>query len=116
MTFAICSSPTSQATARLQRLFKTRRNGGAWTMAVRAIRVGVAAGREVAPWQSASGELLAAALAFPDGSMTASGFLRRLGLDVGEFVPEQLLDYNGADGRSRAGSQRPRPRPAKPRL
>jgi hypothetical protein len=53
------STPSTQATPRPQRLFKTRRNGRSWTMAVRAIRVVVAAGREVAPWQAPSGELLA---------------------------------------------------------
>ena len=35
MSLALYSTPSSQATPRPQRLFKTRRNGRAWTMAVR---------------------------------------------------------------------------------
>ena len=59
MIVILYSTSSTEATPRPQRLFKTRCNGRAWTMAVRAIRLVVAAGREVAPWQAASGELLA---------------------------------------------------------
>ena len=52
MTLTIYSNPSSKATARPQRLFKTRRANRAWTMAVRAIRVVIASGRECAPWQA----------------------------------------------------------------
>ena len=54
MTFTIYSNPSSKATARPQRLFKTRRANRAWTMAVRAIRVVIASGRECAPRARAS--------------------------------------------------------------
>jgi len=59
MTLTIYSNPSSKATARPQRLFKTRHANRAWTMAVRAIRVVIASGRECAPWQAPSSEQVA---------------------------------------------------------
>ena len=59
MSLALYSTPSSQATPRPPRLFKTRRNGRAWTMAVRAIRVVITTGREFAPSQAPSAEQLA---------------------------------------------------------
>jgi hypothetical protein len=59
MSLALYSTPSSQATPRPQRLFKTRRNGRAWTMAVRAIRAVITIGRECAPSQAPSAEQLA---------------------------------------------------------
>ena len=50
---------TSTVPRGAQRLFKTRRNGRAWTMAVRAIRVVITSGRECAPSQAPSAEQLA---------------------------------------------------------
>jgi hypothetical protein len=44
---------------RAPRLFKTRRNGPAWTMATRAIRGVIPAARECAPWKAPSAEELA---------------------------------------------------------
>ena len=58
MSLTIYSNPSSKATAP-QRLFKTRRANRAWTMAVRAIRVVIASGRECAPWQAPSSEQVA---------------------------------------------------------